>query len=156
MRNVEHPKRIGDRTTLAVMFALAGAGYEVSVPFGENTRYDLIIDRESVLSRVQCKTGRLRHGVIRFSTASTYGHLPSPREVRRTYQGQIDYFGVFCPETRGVYLVPIEDVQTRAGAYLRVEPTRNAQRRRIRFAADFQIGVIQVGPNVEGRRERAA
>jgi hypothetical protein len=111
---VEHPKRIGDRTTLAVMLALMDVGYEVSVPFGENTRYDLVIDRHGVLSRVQCKTGRLRDGTIRFATASTYGHLPSPRDVRRTYVGEIDHFGVFCPETGGVYLLPIDVVQTRA------------------------------------------
>ncbi len=142
MGRVEHPKQIGDRTTLALMLALVDAGYDVSVPFGENSRYDLIVDREDNLSRVQCKTGRLRDGTIRFATASTYGHLRSPREVRRSYTGEIDEFGVYCPETGGVYLVPIADVPTRACAYLRVDPPRNAQRLRIRFATDFQIGTI--------------
>jgi hypothetical protein len=37
---VEHPKAIGDRTTMAVMLALREAGYVVLVPCGENTRYD--------------------------------------------------------------------------------------------------------------------
>lgn len=149
---MEHPKRIGDRTTLAVMLALMDAGYEVSVPFGENTRYDLVIDRHGVLSRVQCKTGRLRGGTIRFATASTYGHLPSPREVRRAYVGEIDHFGVFCPETGGVYLIPIDDVQTRASAYLRVLPPRNQQRRLIRYASDFQIGTVDAAPAGPQRR----
>jgi hypothetical protein len=35
---MEHPKAIGDRTTLAVMLALQGAGFDVLLPFGENTR----------------------------------------------------------------------------------------------------------------------
>lgn len=128
------------------MLALIDGGHEVSVPFGENTRYDLIVDRHGVLSRVQCKTGRLRDGTIRFATASTYGHLPSPREVRRAYLGEIDHFGVFCPETGGVYLIPIEDVPTRASAYLRVLPPRNKQRRLIRYASDFQIGIVNALP----------
>ena len=98
---MEHPKRIGDRTTLAVMLALIAHGYDVAVPFGENTRYDLIVDRNDNLSRVQCKTRRLRDGTVRFATSSTYGHLPSPREVRRHYQGQVDEFAVHCPETGG-------------------------------------------------------
>lgn len=59
---LDHPKRKGDRTTLAVMLALVDGGIDVSVPFGENTRYDLIVDRDGDLSRVQCKTGRLRDG----------------------------------------------------------------------------------------------
>jgi hypothetical protein len=39
-----HPKEIGDRTTLAVMFALKLRGETVLVPFGENVRYDLVAD----------------------------------------------------------------------------------------------------------------
>ena len=139
----EHPKLIGDRTTLAVMLALIDAGLDVSVPFGENCRYDLVIDRANRLTRVQCKTGRLRDGVVRFAPASTYGHLPSPREARRDYLGQIDEFAVYCPGTGGVYLLPIEDVVTRAGAYLRVDPPRNGQRKNIRYAKDYEIARVE-------------
>ena len=41
---MEHPKEIGDRSTLAAMLGLKAAGYALLVPFGENTRYDLVID----------------------------------------------------------------------------------------------------------------
>jgi hypothetical protein len=61
---MEHPKDKGDRTTLAVMLALRVAGYAVLMPFGENTRYDLVIDDGETFSRIQCKTGRLRDGVV--------------------------------------------------------------------------------------------
>jgi hypothetical protein len=138
----EHPKHVGDRTTLAVMLSMVDAGLEVSVPFGENCRYDLVLDDGSRLSRVQCKTGRLRDGTVRFSTASTYGHLPSPRQVRRPYAGEIDAFAVYCPDTAGVYLVPIEQVGTRSGAYLRVTRPRNGQRERIRVASEFEVATV--------------
>jgi hypothetical protein len=139
----EHPKLIGDRTTLAVMLALIDAGLDVSVPFGENCRYDLIIDHGRRLTRVQCKTGRLRDGAVRFATASTYGHLPSPCETRRDYLGEIDEFAVYCPGTGGMYLLPIQDVTTRANAYLRVDPPRNGQRKRIRYARDYEIARVE-------------
>jgi hypothetical protein len=71
---MEHPKDVGDRSTLAIMLGLRDAGFAVSVPFGENTRYDLIADDGERLLRVQCKSGRLRRGAIVFATASTYGH----------------------------------------------------------------------------------
>jgi len=131
------------------MLALADAGLEVSVPFGENCRYDLVVDRVGRLTRVQCKTGRLRDGAVRFSTASTYGHLPSRREPRRDYIGQIDEFAVYCPGTRGVYLIPIEHVGARTGAYLRVEPPRNGQRKRIRFAKDYEVARVECVPSAE-------
>jgi hypothetical protein len=41
---MEHPKDVGDRSTLAVLVALERAGYELYLPFGENTRSDIVID----------------------------------------------------------------------------------------------------------------
>ena len=102
---MRHPKAIGDRSTLAIMTALIDAGFSVFLPFGENTRYDLIIDNGNALARVQCKTGRLRQGAVRFRTSSTYAHHPNPGYVTRDYLGQIDYFAVYCPDTGGIYLV---------------------------------------------------
>jgi hypothetical protein len=121
------------------MLALSEAGYELLVPFGENTRYDLVIDDGVRLARVQCKTGRLRRGSVVFNSCSSYAHHPNPRMVKRDYQGQIDFFGVFCPETRKSYLVPIADVTTKYSAMLRVDPPRNNQRIGVRLAADFEI-----------------
>jgi PD-(D/E)XK nuclease superfamily protein len=109
---VQHPKAVGDRTTLAAMLALYQAGYAVLMPFGENTRYDLVIDDGN-------------------------------------------------PDTGGVYLVPIEDLPVRRQAALRVDPTRNGRRCRIRSASDYEIGRVPVPPTArepappELRRETA-
>ena len=91
---MEHPKAIGDCTTLAVMQTLQAAGYAISVPFGENVRYDLAIDDGERLARTQCKTGRLRGGAVRFPTCSSYAHHANRSHARRDYLGQIDYFAV--------------------------------------------------------------
>jgi hypothetical protein len=139
---VEHPKAIGDRSTLAIMLALHEAGYDLLVPFGENTRYDLVIDDGDCLARVQCKTGRLRNGAVTFNTCSSYAHHPNPRVLKRVYQGEIDYFAVFCPETRRSYLIPIADVPLRRQARLRVHPARNNQRLGIRLAEDYVIAEV--------------
>jgi PD-(D/E)XK endonuclease len=87
---------------MAVMLALVDAGLSVFIPFGENTRSDFIIDDGLRLARVQCKTGRLRGGAVRFATCSSYGHHRNPAAARRDYHGQIDFFAVYCPETAGV------------------------------------------------------
>jgi hypothetical protein len=141
---MEHPKKIGDTTTLAVLLALDAAGCPLFVPFGENTRTDVIVERERRLLRVQCKTGRLRRGAVVFSPCSTYGHHRNPRTARRDYVGAIDYFAVFCPETDRVYLVPIDDVAGRTSCTLRVDTPRNNQRRKIRMASDYEIAVVRV------------
>jgi hypothetical protein len=61
------------------MAALYESGYGLYVPFGENTRCDLVIEREGALDRVQIKTGRLRRGAVVFNVCSTYGPIRIPR-----------------------------------------------------------------------------
>lgn len=144
---MEHPKDIGDRSTLAIMAALRELGYALWVPFGENTRVDVVIDDGEKLARVQCKTGRLRQGAVRFKACSTSAHHKRPA-TQRDYLGQIDFWAVYCPETAGVYLIPTEDAPVRRTGALRLDPPRNGQRKRIRFAADYQIArvPIRAGP----------
>jgi hypothetical protein len=145
---MEHPKAIGDRTTLATMQALQASGYAVAVPFGENVRYDLVIDDGERLARVQCKTGRLRQGAVRFATCSSYRHHGQPLNTERDYRGQVEFFAVHCPETNGVYLIPIEDLAVHRRAALRVDPPRNRQERHIRPAATYEIAQV----SIESRR----
>jgi PD-(D/E)XK endonuclease len=152
---MEHPKTVGDCTTLAVMFALRSNGYDVSVPFGENTRYDLILDDGTSLRRIQCKTGRLRSGAIRFAPASSYSHHPNEKPTQRHYRGQVDDFAVHCRETGVVYLVPIDRLPTE-GASLRVTPALNGQPKHIRNASDYEIARIPYGRSPSTREPVAA
>jgi hypothetical protein len=57
----------------------------------------------------------------------------------RPYRDDVDYFGVYCPDTDAVYLVPITDVPDR-GACLRVKPTKNNQAKGVRWAKDYVLG----------------
>jgi hypothetical protein len=141
---VLHPKDVGDRSTLAIMFALRTSGYGIYVPFGENTRIDLILENGSGLRRVQCKTGRLKDGAVRFATCSTYAHHPNPKIKKRRYVGEVDDFAVFCPDLGAVYLIPIEDVDVKSEATLRVDPPRNNQMVGVRFAATYEITRIDL------------
>src|SRR5262245_34221261 len=139
----DHPKAKGDKSTLAVMLALHEIGLPFRVPLGENSRYDLVLEFGDQLARVQCKTGRLRDGAVLFKTCSTYDHHPYSKPSR-DYRGEVDYFAVYCSQTRGVYLIPIADLPNRVSGSLRVEPARNNQRRFIRLASDYEIAKVSV------------
>ena len=80
---MEHPKDVGDRSTLAIMLALRECGYGVYVAFGENTRADLVIDNRERFLRVQCNTGRLRHGAVVFSTRAPTNPKSDSEDVCR-------------------------------------------------------------------------
>src|SRR5438270_11859189 len=126
------------------MLALREMGYAVLLPFGENTRYDLVIDDGNTLARVQCKTGRLRNGAVRWATCSSNAQHPNPKPRRHDYQDDVDYFAVYCPETEGVYLLPIAELAPKTSASLRVEAPRNNQRRFIRLAVRYEIARVRV------------
>jgi PD-(D/E)XK endonuclease len=64
--------------------------------------------------------------------------------AKRDYVDEIEYFGVYCPETGGVYLVPIRDVPLVRQAALRVETPRNGQQRLIRAATRYEVGGVNV------------
>lgn len=102
-------KRKGDITELKVLTRLMECGYNVLVPWGDNTRYDLIFeDKEGEFKRVQCKTGRIStNRSIEFSVCSSSYHRTG---MKYTYHGQIDYFAVYCSEGEQVYLVLFKDV----------------------------------------------
>ena len=75
--------------------------------------------------------------------------LRAPRQSANgaaDYIGEIDYFAVDCPETSGVYLVPIQHAQVRTKGSLRVHPPRNNQRRLIRLAREYEIGRVDIQP----------
>jgi hypothetical protein len=70
---------------------------------------------------------------------------------RRSYRGLADIFGVYFPPMSTVYLLPV-DVVTASKGWLRLGPTRNNQKKRVKFAADYEIDRWTLG----GLREVAA
>jgi len=127
----------GDITEMEVMAALMRAGRRILRPMSAASRYALVIDEGNrVFTRVQCKTGILRDGRIVFRAYSISGHRSRPN----AYKGQIDAFGVYCPQTRQAYLVPMTVVSACSTTVaLRVSRARNGQIRGVRPASDYVI-----------------
>src|ERR1039457_879780 len=71
-----------------VIAQLLTHGYAPSMPFGDNQRYDLIVDDGAHLWRAQVKTARMRNGCLVFNCCS----IDVNTQARRTYHGQIDIF----------------------------------------------------------------
>jgi hypothetical protein len=72
---------------------------------------------------LRCYTSALVKGAVVFPTA-----IMCRNNMYRSYRGDVDYFGVYCPGTAQVYLVPIADVPDRA-ANLRVASLLRAMAR---------------------------
>ena len=126
----------GELSELEIAIALTRAGMRVLRPLSAGLRYDLAVDNgDGTFMRVQCKTGRLRDGFIEFRAYNADGRRPNG--VR--YWGQIEAFGVFCPQNGVSYLVPITALASGGTPRLRLERPRNGQAKGIRYAKDFEI-----------------
>ena len=128
----------GDLAELEVAMALMRAGRKVLRPLSTGLRYDLVVDDgQRCFTRVQCKMGILRDGAVQFRL---YSVNVSRRFIPRTYQGEVDAFGVYCPQTQACYLVPMTVLAANAAfACLRIAPPRNGQVAGIRMASDYVI-----------------
>src|SRR5690348_3729736 len=136
-------KALGERSQAIIMYKLLEAGYNVLTPYGDNTRYDLVIeDANGQFWRVQCKTGWIEAdgAYIELATASSYYHTKAGRtgHGRKDYRGQVEYFAVYCPDTGKVYLVPIDHVGI-TNARLRLVETGNKQSKNVRWAKDYEL-----------------
>jgi hypothetical protein len=116
----------------AVLNAFVQRGYDVLLPFGEGLPYDLVIPIEDAFLRVQCKTAWPNRGCLLFNAYAT-----DHGRGQISYVGRADVFGVYFPPQESVYVVPVAEF-TGEGR-LRLAPTRNNQRRRVRFAADYSV-----------------
>jgi PD-(D/E)XK endonuclease len=135
-RLTSHPVDVGLRTEGAIISELVRRGYALLVPFGVNQRYDLVLDCDGRLLKAQCKTGRLRNGVVQFSAQSVQSN--TRRTKIRGYAGEVDLFVVYCPDNQRVYAIPASDVPNCA-MHLRIDPPRNRQSKRVRWAKEYEL-----------------
>jgi hypothetical protein len=122
----------GNAAEGAVLHACINAGVGVLIPFGSGASFDLgaVVPGGAIL-RIQVKSGRVRNGTVLFNTASTdHGH------GRLDYRGRADVLAVYVAALGRVFMVPVDDCPAYVCS-LRLDPPRNNQRRRVRFAEDY-------------------
>jgi hypothetical protein len=127
-------KTVGERTEGFILARLLQLGLPVSLPFGDNQRYDMIVEEKGKLLRCQCKTARINRGAINFKVCSTNWW----NGTRRAYHGEIDLFLAYCPVNQKYYRIPV-DACGKNEVTLRLEPSKNGQAKGVRFAVDFEF-----------------
>jgi len=128
-------KSKGELAELRIAGDLVARGHKVALPYGEDWDFDLIVCRDRLLERVQVKYGRSDGAVLPVRCRS---HSLTNGKVRATkhYTAEsIDWLAVWDVTTdRCFYLPAIELGEGRSLLHLRLEPTRNGQRRGVRDA----------------------
>lgn len=85
---------------------------QVSLPFGDNARYDLIAEFNGKLNKIQVKyCGQVQDNSVCCVCASSTNHTTNKH--RDTYVNQIDYFAFYVKDWDVSLLVPIDCVGNR-------------------------------------------
>ena len=128
-------KQKGNLTELQVITYLYSLGYQCSLPYGENSRYDLIADIDGKLIKIQVKTSSIKSNnsdAIEFSCRSSRINSKGTINTRYT-KNEIDYFATFWKDQ--CYLIPVEECSTRKT--LRFQYPSSRQKKHISLAQDY-------------------
>lgn len=132
------PSQKGAAAEAAIASAAIQLGLTVLRPLCEGRRYDLVIDLEPALLRVQCKLARHLGGALAIRL-QTSRYTPGGYVVTSYTQSEIDAVCAYSPELHRCFLMPIAKVANRREIRLRLGPTKNNQARGIKWARDYTL-----------------
>ena len=101
---------------------------QVSIPFGDNARYDLIADFNGKLNKIQvkyCNQKVTENDSIICPCASSYNHTTNKH--LSSYKEDVDYMAFYLADWGCSLLVPIQVIGTRKSITFRKTPPSNNQ-----------------------------
>lgn len=130
----------GDTTELQCILAFQSRGYYCSIPFSGSCKYDLIVDINNKLFKIQCKSSvfHAETGTLTFNTSRTTTN--TKETVRYSYsKDEVDYFYTYWNNYH--FLIPIQDTSTTSKTLRILEPLQGIQSQ-MSIAADYLIDNI--------------
>ncbi len=128
-----HKKTKGSIAELAVASRLMKDGWRIALPYGENTRYDLVAERDGRFVRIQVKYVTPKNGKLHVQSRSSNNW-----SVLAYTAKQIDAIAAYNPVDDSVYFIPVKDIG-RTATNLRLDPPKNNQKAKVRYARDYGV-----------------
>ncbi len=127
----------GNLAELAAAKKIISRGMSVAFPFGDNERYDLIIDNDQHLEKAQVRKASKRGNYLVFKC---YSNHRSEGEIKcDTFkESEVDCFLVWYQGKDMIYKVPIEE-SPKTEMRLRPGQTGNNQSKNVNWAEDYKI-----------------
>ena len=126
---------MGDVTEATVVAELTRRGVTVALPFGDNERYDLVIETpDARFLRAQVKTGWTDEGVVNFRGYSQ--HTNAQGNVPKKYDGDIDCFLVYSHVYESMFFVWEDEIDFAMS--IRVEQPEQ-DHESINWAGDYEF-----------------
>ena len=129
-------KQLGSLTELQCMSAFISEGYSVSIPYGDNNRYDFIADINGNLIRIQVKTASSKDNGKSYSFSCKSSRTNGKRTINKKYdKSEIDFFATFI--NGECYLVLVEECSTIK--VIRFEQCANNQNTYVNYEENYRL-----------------
>lgn len=129
-------KQVGMIGESKILSKFVSMGIPVSIPYGDNERYDLIAGFNGQLNRIQVKTSqKVGNGKYEFSIVSSRRN--SNKETKHEYSSaEIDYFALYNIERDICLLLKVDECPGKQVS-IRYEESKNNQSKNIRYEKDY-------------------
>jgi len=116
-----------------VLTYLIERGFNVSIPWGEDVRYDLVSEKDGVFKRIQVKYVTPKNGclVVFLRSANNWN------TIKYTLK-DIDIMAVYDPKNDKIYFIPITMFSNNSRINLRLLVPKNNQKKNVIWASEFQ------------------
>ena len=117
-----HTKTKGNIAETFVLANLIKEGFAVSIPYGENSRYDLIIDTKKGLKRIQVKyiSKRKDRGSYVLPLRSIRANKNKNRIIHYT-SDQVDFMVGYCLDNNSCYIIPMDKIKMKSEIHLWID-----------------------------------
>ena len=140
---VKNTKKIGNLTELQCATRLYELNCAVSIPFGNSEKYDLIIDWDNKLYKVQIKHANVHYDENQNEDYFTiecrwHGHNMQGYTHNKYTEQDVDFFATFY--NNECYLIPLKECSNLKT--LRIKPPKNNQKNGICFLEDYKASEV--------------
>ena len=134
MRNTTNVGNIGQAFVIAKFIEL---GIPVYTPMGEGYPTDLIADFKGKLNRIQVKTTENLHDDSYMTWKITHQQGFHGNRIKYTKE-EVDYFALYCLETKGLYLVPYDKAKTNE-LVIRLDSYEGVRTKVMKFESEYKF-----------------
>ena len=128
---MKNTNKKGDIAELAVAKKFLELGFWVSIPFGDDAPYDLIVDNlKGELIRVQVKHIKPRKGTLRFRLLADSG---------KPYKETTDLIAGYNPENGKIYVINPNNFTANRMVTLKLDKPKNNQEQGVNLAENFVL-----------------
>lgn len=134
-------KQKGDIGETRVIYEFTKRGIQVSIPFGDSARYDLIAEFNGRLNKIQVKyCAQLNaNNSILCPCCSSTNHTTNKH--LSTYESDVDYFAFYLEPFDECVLVPVSFVGNKKSITFRKDAAKNNQNTNINLIENFSFDV---------------